>query len=137
MFKKFFGEFREFAVKGNVVDLAVGVIIGGAFKSISTSIVEDIFMPFIGLFIGGINLTKWVVQIPNFIYKSEPIALNVGNFLMTIIDFIIIALVVFMIVKAMNAVKRKKGEEKPAVPVLSKEEVLLTEIRDLLAQNNK
>lgn len=137
MFKKFIREFKEFASKGNVVDLAIGVIIGGAFKSITTSIVDDIFMPFVGLFIGGIDLSEWVVKIPNFIYKGEPIALNVGNFLMAVIDFVIIALVVFMMVKAMNALKKKKVEEKAAEPVMTKEEVLLTEIRDLLAQNKQ
>lgn len=130
--KKFLSEFKEFAVKGNVIDLAIGVIVGGAFGSITSTLIEKVIMPFIGLFIGGIDISQWVINIPNFIYGGAPIAIGIGEFLMAVLNFFIIAMVLFIFVKAINAFKRKKEEEPPAPPEPSNEEKLLAEIRDLL-----
>ena len=134
--KKLIAEFKEFIARGNVLDLAIGVIIGGAFAAITSALVESIIMPIVGIFIGGLDLSKWVINVPNFIYGGEPIAIGIGAFLNAIINFIIIALVLFAIIKAFNALKKKeKEEEAPAPdPEPSAEEKLLTEIRDLLAK---
>ena len=126
---KFFKEFKEFAVKGNALDLAIGVIIGAAFGKIVASVVGDLVMPVIGMFLGGVDFSSWVIELPRFFSQPEPNLLNLGIFINNVIEFIVIALVVFGIVKAINRFKRKK-EEAPAEP--SKEEQLLTEIRDLL-----
>ena len=137
---KFISEFKEFAVKGNAVDMAVGVIIGGAFGKIVTSIVNDIIMPPIGWLIGGVKFTDLKCTLPQIdlgVEKLEPVTINYGNFIQTAFDFIIIAFCVFLIVKGINKLaKKKKAEEvKPAAPPApSKEELLLTEIRDLLKQ---
>jgi len=128
---KFINEFKEFAVKGNAVDMAVGVIIGGAFGKIVSSLVNDIIMPPIGWLIGGVNFSDLKVTLPTMdlgIEQLEPATINYGN-------FVIIALCIFMIVKGINHLARKKAEEpaKPATPPApSAEEKLLTEIRDLL-----
>ena len=138
---KFVNEFKEFAVKGNAVDMAVGVIIGGAFGKIVSSIVDDIIMPPIGWLIGGVNFSDLKVTLPSIamgIEKLEPATINYGNFIQTTLDFVIIAFCVFMLVRAINKLskKQKKEEEKkneaPKVPELTNEEKLLTEIRDLL-----
>ena len=137
---KFINEFKEFAVKGNAVDMAVGVIIGGAFGKIVTSIVNDIIMPPIGWLIGGVKFTDLKCTLPQIdlgVEKLEPVTINYGNFIQTTFDFIIIAFCVFLLVKGINKMaKKKKAEEvKPAAPPApSKEELLLTEIRDLLKQ---
>ena len=137
---KFINEFKEFAVKGNAVDMAVGVIIGGAFGKIVTSIVNDIIMPPIGWLIGGVKFTDLKCTLPQIdlgVEKLEPVTINYGNFIQTAFDFIIIAFCVFLLVKGINKLaKKKKAEEvKPAAPPApSKEELLLTEIRDLLKQ---
>ena len=137
---KFISEFKEFAVKGNAVDMAVGVIIGGAFGKIVTSIVNDIIMPPIGWLIGGVKFTDLKCTLPQIdlgVEKLEPVTINYGNFIQTAFDFIIIAFCVFLLVKGINKLaKKKKAEEvKPvAPPAPSKEELLLTEIRDLLKQ---
>lgn len=137
---KFISEFKEFAVKGNAVDMAVGVIIGGAFGKIVTSIVNDIIMPPIGWLIGGVKFTDLKCTLPQIdlgVEKLEPVTINYGNFIQTAFDFIIIAFCVFLLVKGINKLaKKKKAEEvKPAAPAApSKEELLLTEIRDLLKQ---
>ncbi|MDD6738045.1 MAG: large-conductance mechanosensitive channel protein MscL [Prevotella sp.] len=137
---KFISEFKEFAVKGNAVDMAVGVIIGGAFGKIVTSIVNDIIMPPIGWLIGGVKFTDLKCTLPQIdlgVEKLEPVTINYGNFIQTAFDFIIIAFCVFLLVKGINKLaKKKKAEEvKPAAPPApSKEELLLTEIRDLLKQ---
>ena len=132
---KFIEEFKAFAVKGNAVDMAVGVIIGGAFGKIVSSIVDDIIMPPIGYLIGGVNFSDLKVVLPAIIEGQESATINYGNFIQTLIDFIIIAFCVFMLVKGINKLK-KKEEEKPAAPAPapepSAEEKLLTEIRDLL-----
>lgn len=135
---KFINEFKEFAVKGNAVDMAVGVIIGGAFGKIISSIVDDIIMPPIGWLIGGVNFRDLKVTLPSVdvgIEKLQPATINYGNFLQTTFDFIIIALCVFMLIKGINKMARKeeeKKEETVAAPAPTKEELLLTEIRDLL-----
>lgn len=141
---KFLNEFKEFAVKGNAVDMAVGVIIGGAFGKIVTSVVNDIIMPPIGWLIGGVKFTDLKCTLPSVdlgLEKLDPVTINYGNFLQTIFDFIIIALCVFMLVKAINNLAKKAKKEKtetpapPAPPKPSAEEKLLTEIRDLLKEN--
>ncbi len=131
-------DFKKFALKGNVIDLAVGVVIGGAFGKIVTSLVNDVIMPFLGLLTGGINLTqaKWVMR--EAMGETQPeLALNYGQFFQNILDFFIIALSVFMVVRLFQKFKKKEKEEAPAAPPApSKEEVLLTEIRDLLKESN-
>lgn len=135
---KFINEFKEFAVKGNAVDMAVGVIIGGAFGKIISSIVDDIIMPPIGWLIGGVNFRDLKVTLRSVdvgIEKLQPATINYGNFLQTTFDFIIIALCVFMLIKGINKMARKEEEKKEktvAAPAPTKEELLLTEIRDLL-----
>lgn len=138
----FFKEFRDFAIRGNVVDMAVGVIIGGAFGKIVSSVVNDIIMPPIGWIIGGVNFKDLKVTLPVLPTSSEasaPATINYGNFIQTIIDFAIIAFCVFLIIKLINRFTKKKAAEdeknKPSAPVQSKEEILLTEIRDLLKDN--
>lgn len=125
-------EFKEFAIKGNAIDLAVGVVIGAAFGKIIASIVNDLVMPVVGMFLGGVNFADWKIELPRFFNQSEQIYLNLGVFINTVIEFIIIAFVIFLIVKAINRMKKKKEEAPPPGP--SKEEQLLTEIRDLLAK---
>jgi len=130
--KKFFGEFKTFISKGNVFDLAVGIIIGGAFGKIVSSFVADILMPFISLILGNVDVAGLRVVLRQASTGVEELAIRYGLFIQAFIDFIIIAFVLFMLVKAMNKLK-KKEEEKPAPPPEpSKEEQLLTEIRDLL-----
>jgi len=139
-------EFKEFAMRGNVVDMAVGVVIGGAFGKIVSSLVADVIMPPIGLLLGGVNFTDLKLTLKsaeidaatNEVLK-EAVTLNYGNFIQVIVDFIIIAFAIFMLIKGLNALVnlRKKEEaaaapEPPAAPEPSAEEKLLTEIRDLL-----
>lgn len=128
----FFKEFKEFAMRGNVVDLAVGVIIGGAFGKIVSSVVNDIIMPLIGIVVGNIDISSLALTIPSNIANAEPVILKYGMFLQNIINFIIIVFCIFILVKVMNNFK-KKGEETPAAPPApTAQEILLTEIRDLL-----
>ena len=137
---KLIQEFKDFAVKGNAVDMAVGVIIGGAFGKIVTSIVDDIIMPPIGWLIGGVNFSDLKVTLPQVeipgLEKLAPATINYGTFIQTLIDFVIIALCVFLLVKGITKLTRKKKEEEAATPPTppepTKEELLLTEIRDLL-----
>jgi len=137
----FIKEFKEFAIKGNAIDMAVGVIIGGAFGGIVNSIVNDIIMPPIGWLIGGVDFSDLKVELPRVVHEGielAPATINYGTFIQTIINFIIIAFCVFMMVKGLAKLKSKKEEEKapeaPAAPEPSAEEKLLTEIRDLLAK---
>lgn len=125
-------EFKAFAMRGNVVDMAVGIIIGAAFGKIVSSLVSDIIMPPIGLLIGGVKFTDLSVKMPSPIPGNDPVLLNYGNFIQVTFDFLIVAFAIFMLIKLMNATKKKEeiAPEAPAAP--SKEEVLLTEIRDLL-----
>ena len=140
---KLIQEFKEFAVKGNVVDMAVGVIIGAAFGKIVTSIVDDIIMPPIGWLIGGVNFTDLKLTLPaeqiTDGLKIQEATINYGNFIQCLFDFFIVAFCVFMLIKGINKIARKKAEEpaKPTPPEPSKEEKLLTEIRDLLKEQNK
>ena len=138
----FLQEFKAFAMKGNVIDMAVGVIIGGAFGKIVSSIVADVIMPPIGLLVGGVNFTdlKWVLHPAEMVDGKEiaAVTLNYGNFLQVTFDFLIIAFSIFMFIKLLTKLTEKKKEEAPAAPPAppapSKEEVLLTEIRDLLKE---
>ena len=123
-------EFKAFAMKGNVVDLAVAVIIGGAFGKIVSSFVADVIMPPIGMMLGGVDFRTLAVVLKAAEGKAAPVTLNYGNFIQAVVDFTIIAFVIFMIIRAMTALKRKEEAAPPPGP--SKEEVLLTEIRDAL-----
>lgn len=130
-------EFKEFAMRGNVVDLAVGVIIGAAFGKIVTSLVNDIIMPPIGYLTGGIDFKNLKIMIKEGdpTKKIADVSINYGNFINTLIEFLIIAFCIFMIVKAINSLKKPEPTPEPAPdPGPTKEEVLLTEIRDLLAK---
>ena len=134
---KFIKDFKEFAIKGNAVQLAVGVIIGSAFGNIVSSIVDDIIMPPLGWLIGGVDFTDLKIKLPqNPLNPDVQVTINYGNFIQATIVFIIVAFCVFLLVKGMAALSRSnKEEEKPkAAPAPSKEEVLLTEIRDLLRE---
>lgn len=137
----FIQEFKAFAMKGNVVDMAVGIIIGGAFGKIVSSLVSDIIMPPVGVLIGGVNFTQLAVTIKHAGVDAagkatEAVTINYGNFIQTTLDFIIISFSIFLMIKGMNSLRKK--EEAPASPAAppapSKEEVLLTEIRDILKE---
>jgi large conductance mechanosensitive channel len=129
-------EFKEFAMRGNVVDLAVGVIIGAAFGKIVTSLVNDIIMPPIGYLTGGIDFKnlKIVIKEGDPTKKIADVAINYGNFINTLIEFLIIAFCIFMVVKAINSLKKPEPVAVVVQPEPTKEEALLTEIRDLLAK---
>lgn len=126
-------EFKEFAMRGSVIDLAVGVVIGGAFGKIVTSLVDDIIMPPIGFITGGIDFSdmKIVLTEANEAIEQSEVAINYGNFINVMIQFIIIGFCIFMVIKGINALKRKQAEEE-AVAEPTKEEKLLEEIRDIL-----
>ncbi len=132
-----FKEFKEFAMRGNVVDLAVGVIIGAAFGKIVTSLVNDVIMPPIGYLTGGIDFKnmKIILKEGDPAKKIADVSINYGNFINTLIEFLIIAFCIFMIVKAINSL-RKPDEASIVEPAPTKEQLLLTEIRDLLAKKN-
>ena len=141
--KKFRREFKEFINKGNVLGLAVGVIIGGAFSTITTSLTNDIIMPIVSIFLGGVDFSTMNLALPTFFPVADeavPNTLNYGNFISAVINFLILALVVFLIVKAVNKAmsltKKREEETPPPPPAPSNEEVLLTEIRDLLKANS-
>lgn len=125
-------EFKEFAVKGNVVDMAVGVIIGGAFGKIVTSLVNDLVMPALGIAVGGINFSSLAVTLKDAVGDKPAVVLKYGVFLQTVFDFLIVAFAIFMAIKAMNKLKRAEPAAAPAPPPPSKEVELLTEIRDAL-----
>jgi large conductance mechanosensitive channel len=125
-------EFREFAVKGNMIDMAVGIIIGGAFGKIISSLVADVIMPPLGLLIGGVNFTALKFTLRGGAEGRDAVTLNYGNFLQVALDFFIVACAVFLMVKAINKMKRKEAAAPAVPPAPSKQEVLLTEIRDLL-----
>ena len=135
--KGFFHEFKEFIARGNVLDLAVGVIIGGAFSTITGFLTSDVIMPVVSIFLGGIDFSAMQVVLPNLfgVVSETPNTLNYGNFLNAVINFLIMALVVFCIVKFFNRLHRRKKEEVPtAPPKPTREELLLTEIRDILKE---
>lgn len=136
-------EFRAFAMRGNVVDMAIGIIIGGAFGKIVSSLVNDVIMPPIGLLIGGVNFSDLKITLREAITSTEGIVspavtLNIGSFIQTLVDFVIIAFAIFMMIKGINTLTEKLRKEEaatpPAPPHPSNEEKLLTEIRDLLKQ---
>ena len=148
-------EFKEFALQGNLFDMAVGVLIGGVFKDLVASFTDNIIMPIIGIFTGGLNFSKWRIPLPSLFTKYEEVEvggeivkqkvqnyLTFGNFISSVITFFILAIVIFLMIKGMNKLRenaKKKAEEEaaeaaPAEP--SNEEKLLTEIRDLLSQKN-
>ena len=154
--KGFIKEFKEFAISGNMFDMAIGIIIGGVFKDVVASFTENIIMPIISIFTGGVDFTSWKIQLPSIFNKTIEVTkedgtvvteqaknyLNYGNFISAIISFLILMLVVFLMVKGVNKIrkaaeaKKAKEEEKKeeAPPEPTKEEKLLTEIRDLLAK---
>lgn len=125
-------EFQEFAVKGNVVDMAVGIIIGGAFGTIVKSLVDDVIMPPIGMMLGNVDFSNIVITLQEATADAEAVTINIGSFINNVISFLIVAWAVFMLVKGMNSLKKKAEEEPAAAPEPPKEQVLLTEIRDLL-----
>ena len=127
-------EFKTFAMKGNVVDMAVGIIVGGAFGKIVSSFVADVIMPPIGILIGGVDFSNLAIVIKEAAGGVAAVTINYGAFVQTVIDFTIIAFAIFMAIRAMNSLKRKKEETPEAPPAPSNEEILLTEIRDLLQQ---
>ena len=135
----FFAEFRKFIARGNVMDLAVGVIIGGAFSTITSSLTSDVIMPIVSIFLGGVDFSAMQIALPNLfgVVSETPNTLNYGNFLNAVINFIIMAFVVFCIVKIFNRIHKKEEAAPPPPPTPSAEEVLLTEIRDLLKQQTK
>ena len=147
--KKFFEEFKAFAMRGNVVDMAVGVVIGGAFGKISTSIVNDVIMPVVSMIPGGIDFTAWKLVLKEavmemgadgvLVEKVPEVAIKFGSTIAVIVDFIIVAFAIFCMIKFLNNLHRKKEEpapepEAPAEPEPSSEEKLLMEIRDLLKE---
>ena len=125
-------EFKEFAMRGNVVDMAVGIVIGAAFGKIIASLVNDVIMPPIGMLLGGIDFSNlsWILK--DAADGAEAVIIKYGAFINTIIEFLIVAFAIFMVIKAMNSMKKKEEAKPAAPPAPSKEEVLLTEIRDLL-----
>ena len=127
-------EFKEFAIKGNMVDMAVGIIIGGAFGTIVKSLVDDIIMPPIGLAIGGIDFSSIGFTLKEATADAEAVTVNSGTFFNNMISFLIVAWAVFLLVKGMNTLKKKAEEAPAAPPAPPKEQVLLEEIRDLLAK---
>ena len=144
--KKFFEEFKTFAMRGNVVDMAVGVVIGGAFGKITTSIVNDIIMPLISMITGGVDFSQWKWVLKEAVLDAEgtvvsaEVAVKFGSTIAIILDFVIIAFAVFCLVKALNALRRKKEEPapepdpEPAAPPAPTAEELLSETRDLLKE---
>ncbi|WP_435928819.1 large-conductance mechanosensitive channel protein MscL [Dryocola sp. BD613] len=130
-------EFREFAMRGNVVDLAVGVIIGAAFGKIVSSLVADIIMPPLGLLIGGIDFKQFALTLRPAVGDVPAVVMHYGVFIQNVFDFLIVAFAIFMAIKLINRLNRKKKEEPKEAPAPTKEEVLLSEIRDLLKQQNE
>lgn len=139
---KFLNEFKQFAMRGNVIDLAVGVIIGAAFGKITNSLVGDIIMPPIGVLVGGVNFTDLVITLKQASVSATgevipAVTINYGSFIQTVIDFLIIAFTIFIVIKLINKLNRQKPKETPATPPTPPADVqLLTEIRDLLKQQS-
>ena len=129
---KLFDEFKAFVMRGNVVDMAVGVIIGGAFGKIVTSLVNDIFMPIIGMILGNVNFSSLEIKLGEPVEGTEQAAIRYGMFIQEIVNFLIIALCIFMVIKVINKLQKKKEAAPAPAPEPTKEEVLLTEIRDAL-----
>ena len=132
--KGFFAEFKEFISRGSVIDLAVGVIIGGAFTSIVNSLVNDVVMPIIGLLFGGIDFSDLRIIITPATEEAAEAAIRYGAFIQSVVNFLLVALVIFIAIRTINRFRRKKEAAPPAPPKPSNEELLLTEIRDLLKE---
>ena len=126
------GEFKDFAMRGNVVDMAVGIVIGGAFGKIVSSFTNDVLMPPVGMLTGGVDFSELALTLKDKTEEAAAVAVNYGIFINTVLDFLIIAFAIFLVVKAMNSAKKQEEEAPAAPPEPSKEEVLLTEIRDAL-----
>jgi large conductance mechanosensitive channel len=127
-------EFKAFAMRGNVIDMAVGIVIGGAFGKIVSSFVADVIMPPIGLLMGRVNFSDLVITLQQTNGKVAAVTLNYGKFIQTLLDFTIVAFAIFMVVKGMNSLKKKEEAAPPAPAAPTKEEALLAEIRDILKQ---
>lgn len=127
-------EFKAFAMRGNVVDMAVGIVIGAAFGKIVSSLVADVIMPPVGMLLGRVNFSNLSLTLKEAANGAAAVTLNYGQFIQSLVDFIIVAWAIFMVVKVMNALKRKEEAAPPEPPAPSGEEVLLAEIRDLLKQ---
>jgi len=125
-------EFKEFAVKGNVLDMAVGIIIGAAFGKIVSSFVGDVIMPPIGVLVGGVDFSNLSIILREAVDKKPAVVISYGKFIQSIIDFTIVAFAIFMAIKAINTLKKQEAAAPPAPTAPSNEEILLTEIRDLL-----
>ena len=132
----FLSEFKAFAVRGNVIDLAVGLVIGSAFGKIVSSLVADVITPPLGILIGGVDFSNLSVTIREAVGEAPAVTINYGLFIQTIISFVIIAFAIFLVVRGINSLKRKEAEEPSAPPAPSTEEVLLTEIRDALRERS-
>jgi large conductance mechanosensitive channel len=128
-------EFKDFAMRGNVVDMAVGIVMGGAFGKIVSSFVADVLMPPIGIMLGNVDFSDLAVTLQDAAEGGSAVMLRYGQFLQTVVDFVIIAFAIFLVVKAMNTMKKKEEAAPAAPPAPSKEETLLTEIRDALRSN--
>ena len=127
-------EFKSFAMRGNVVDMAVGIVIGGAFGKIVSSFVSDVLMPPIGMLMGGVDFKDLAIVLQEASGEVAAVTLNYGSFIQTVLDFLIIAFAIFMVIKGLNSMKKKEAEKPAEPPKPSAEETLLTEIRDLLAK---
>lgn len=127
-------EFKEFAVKGNVVDMAVGIIIGAAFGKIVSSFVGDVIMPPIGMLIGGVDFSNLSIVLKEAVAPNPAVVISYGKFLQTVFDFVIVAFAIFMAIKAMNTLKKEEAAAPAAPPAPTNEELLLSEIRDLLKE---
>ena len=130
----FIKEFKTFAMRGNVIDMAVGIIIGGAFGKIVSSFVADVIMPPLGILIGSVNFTDLSITLKQASGEVAAVTLNYGKFIQSVVDFIIIAFAIFAVIKAMNSLKKKEEAAPAPPPEPSKQEILLTEIRDALVK---
>lgn len=130
-------EFREFAIKGNVVDLAVGVIIGTAFGKIVSSLVSDVVMPILGLIVSGVDFTDLAITLKDGVGEKPPVLLKYGVFVQSVFDFLIVAIAVFMMVKVINRLKRTEAAAPPPPSEPTREEILLSEIRDILRDQKR
>ncbi len=127
-------EFKAFAMRGNVIDMAVGIVIGSAFGKIVSSFVADVIMPPVGMLLGNVNFANLVITLKQSNGEIPAVTLNYGKFIQTAVDFVIIAIAIFMVVKVMNSMKKKEEQTAAKPPEPSREETLLTEIRDIMKQ---
>jgi large conductance mechanosensitive channel len=132
MLKNFFDEFKQFAVRGNVLDMAVGIIIGAAFGKIVSSLVADVITPPLGILLGGVDFSNLSVTLKEAVNAAPAVTLNYGKFIQSTVDFIIVAFAIFLLVKGMNRIRRRQEATPPPPPPPSREEQLLQEIRDIL-----